>query len=1133
MRITDFSVDGYGVWSGLRVERLTDTLNVFYGPNEAGKTTLLEFVRSVLYGFSPERAHYLPPVHGGRGGGTLDVAGPQGRYQIARHTPADDGTPGEQLLLTSADGTRQGEHYLSTLLSNVEEPVFNNVFAVGLREIQELATLSDTAAAELLYSLTAGLDRVSLVEVLRELHGSRNRILDAAGGTCQAVQLLAEHEKLRTEIQELQTINHRYAQLATERDQLQGEMAGLEDEAERTGQLAQTADAALAVYDLWHQRISLDEQLAAFGPPKTMPEDAISRLDALVARLQRYRQHVNELAESRAKLRREYAGLAVNESLWRQTARIEAMKEQEPWIAQLIGDISRLEGDIAAIRGELTAEAQRLGLLDAGGAPAADDVPWPSTKQLASLRSPARLWRESRQRLKDAKRAAATAAATADSLAGQIATSLNARGQKDLTTALDQAGNVVSQLRRREQLEGRLDQLARHQGELDERSRGLADRQVLPVGVLVGLGGVFVFGVVLILAGLLMPASITGSIGWALSLLGLVGSGAAGFGKVMLERSNAAQLDACHKQLDLLHAQVEQTKADCDAVDSQLPRGGGPIAVRLQTADRELAALQELAPLNVRCNAARQEADAAARRVSDAAAETHDARRRWRHAISAAGLPETITPQQARRLSAHGDRIGQWQRDLASRKEELARRRQERDSLVARLVQLAADAGVPLDGQKPEIRNPKSQSADPAAILAKLVEAAAAQQAMASRREAIRRESRKARSAQTKRQEAMARLEHRRRALFIEAGVKDEQEFRQRALECASAEALRQQRGALAREIDAALASRCSEEAVEKQLKGSNRGALETRRNELQQRAAVLHDQLRVLLEKRGRLSEQLDAMAADNRLAARRLDLAQLEKRIEDALHRWQVLAATCSVLDAIRLAYEKDRQPETLQEASGYLDRLTQGRYCRVWTPLGEHVLRVDDAEGRSLPVESLSRGTREQLFLSLRLALASLYGRRGAELPLVLDDVLVNFDAGRAKAAAAVLRDFAAAGHQLLVFTCHEHIQKLFKSLKTPVSRLPDNATPGEVVIRVERPSSDEKPKREKRSRQSRRSAEAEVEAAHADAPEIEEDRFPAEEPAALVDDDQDGALWDEEDDGEAGEFDEPDDDDAEAA
>jgi uncharacterized protein YhaN len=78
----------------------------------------------------------------------------------------------------------------------------------------------------------------------------------------------------------------------------------------------------------------------------------------------------------------------------------------------------------------------------------------------------------------------------------------------------------------------------------------------------------------------------------------------------------------------------------------------------------------------------------------------------------------------------------------------------------------------------------------------------------------------------------------------------------------------------------------------------------------------------------------------------------------------------------------------------------------------------------------VEVLSRGAREQLFLSLRLSLAAYFARRGAPLPLILDDVLVNFDAERAKAAAQVLRDFAAAGHQMLVFTCHEHIAKLLQ-------------------------------------------------------------------------------------------------------
>ena len=297
------------------------------------------------------------------------------------------------------------------------------------------------------------------------------------------------------------------------------------------------------------------------------------------------------------------------------------------------------------------------------------------------------------------------------------------------------------------------------------------------------------------------------------------------------------------------------------------------------------------------------------------------------------------------------------------------------------------------------------------------------------------------------------------------------------------------------------------------------RATLEARRDDVRQRLAAIEQQLHQRLEKRGQLSEQLTALAADRQLAVKHLELAVLEKRLEDALHRWQVLAATCRILEVIRTTYEQQRQPESLQEASGYLDRLTQGRYHRVWTPLGEHALRVDDAGGHSLPVEVLSRGTREQLFLSLRLALANSYARRGAPLPLILDDVLVNFDAERAKAAAAVLRDFAAAGHQLLIFTCHEHILKLFKMLRVPVTQLPSNAEPGGSVISLER-GGEEKPKRPSEPRPPRRKAAAEARKSRPREDLVEE--APDEDAAAGEDEeerdedeedesDEDDALW----------------------
>jgi hypothetical protein len=126
-----------------------------------------------------------------------------------------------------------------------------------------------------------------------------------------------------------------------------------------------------------------------------------------------------------------------------------------------------------------------------------------------------------------------------------------------------------------------------------------------------------------------------------------------------------------------------------------------------------------------------------------------------------------------------------------------------------------------------------------------------------------------------------------------------------------------------------------------------------------------------------------------------------------------------------------------------------MTEGRYCRVWTPLGEPALRVDDDRQRDLPIELLSTGAREQLFLALRLALIARYAREGKSLPLVLDDVLVNFDTRRARAAATMLVRFATAGHQMLLFTCHEHIAELFKSLECDVRQLP-GSTDGEPKV-----------------------------------------------------------------------------------
>jgi hypothetical protein len=65
------------------------------------------------------------------------------------------------------------------------------------------------------------------------------------------------------------------------------------------------------------------------------------------------------------------------------------------------------------------------------------------------------------------------------------------------------------------------------------------------------------------------------------------------------------------------------------------------------------------------------------------------------------------------------------------------------------------------------------------------------------------------------------------------------------------------------------------------------------------------------------------------------------------------------------------------------------------------------------------------------------------------MILDDVFVNFDADRTKTACAVLRDFAKQGHQLLVFTCHEHVWRMFQELNVDTRRIPNRYSDVEEV------------------------------------------------------------------------------------
>ncbi|MDE2652321.1 MAG: AAA family ATPase [Gemmatimonadota bacterium] len=129
-------------------------------------------------------------------------------------------------------------------------------------------------------------------------------------------------------------------------------------------------------------------------------------------------------------------------------------------------------------------------------------------------------------------------------------------------------------------------------------------------------------------------------------------------------------------------------------------------------------------------------------------------------------------------------------------------------------------------------------------------------------------------------------------------------------------------------------------------------------------------------------------------------------------------------------RLVREADRrfrdenQPELLKRAGRYLGQVTRGRYDRI--ELGDpgdesFYLREPGGSTTRKVGEALSQGTKEQVYLALRLAIISHLDADRERLPLFMDETLVNWDAWRRDRAFGIL-ERVAEERQVFIFTCH---------------------------------------------------------------------------------------------------------------
>ena len=1010
MRISDIHIERYGVCEDISFASVNAPILVVFGPNEAGKTTTMEFIRTTLFG---------PTTATNKTGIAISTANSSGELRVYDHEGNHWHISRSQGQNPSLEITINGQLHpnsslIRDLLGGIGPDVFRSVFTVGLGELQRLNQLNATDAADFLYDMTTGYDRVSLGSVLRSITTGRELILDANGFG----GLAETRDGLKNTRDQLALYHNRITEWSTSINRLRSKQESITLLRKHQADLRQrqhAIEASIEIHDLVSEAKGIEEYIAAHQHVTTLSEKPLFlRLQDLAE----YGSDAHKRSLEVIRLEDELLeAMVARDSLQALLApqdlrvRLQAFVEMLPWLKSLKRELDQFSAKSAnALDPGLSAKP--LGTTDEPL-----DVSIFNHKLLKALRLPARELKRSQERVRAAT-LEVKSLTTKCFEAEQDWLENPAWTETTLLPDLERpsfclADAIRQQHRKVRELDRQVETREQHKTQVSLTQD--VSQQDFPSLVLSAT--IFSVGGTMIGMGLLFPTYFGLSTAAALfcSLIGLLAITGGIFTQLRDQKRIAEreQNNARFIELTKIREKAGPNTNGRDPIDGDLKDNRQLLDVLL-TLNKQASNIERI----------RISLHAANERLAHLNEAAEQSQLDWERQLEGHGVSKRLTPSELYNVVEDADDLQTWQRQQLDHDSQLRRTSIEFAELELRLTALLSEfddqhCNLPI-GEKLQLLEILGHEQDDIRK-----EVAKLEDKLANLNERLKIQDAAVASAN--------------RSMFSDLscfGVATLYEMDQlfRLAEECKRKRLRQ--AEISHQIqESCIKNKCDEDEPIS-MASQSIAKLELLWNENEQALENAESELAELNQAIGRLESEckhISEPADFNELRLKEASLSSEELKLET---NWKIWATSELISSRVRNNYESQRQPETLRDASQWLEEITGGAYVRVWTPLGEDVLFVDDNSGQSWSIDSLSRGTRESIFLSLRFALVRSFQKEGVSLPLILDDVLVNYDLGRVKNAISAIRRFADEVGQVLFFTCHEHITHALKDAQADI-------------------------------------------------------------------------------------------------
>ena len=284
---------GYGKWVDKKFTNV-DQLQIYYGQNEAGKTTLMSFIHSILFGFPTKQSSELryEPKESTRYGGRLIVEEtPYGGAIIERIKGKANG----DVTVTLADGVVGSDELLENLLYGIDKKTYQTLFSFDLDGLQDMQKMNQKKLNR--YFLSIGtLGNEQLLRVADKFEKQANELYKPTGRKPEINQKIRQVESMRKKLQKAKDKNQQYMDYYKQKSQLEEDIQKSKEKRHETEETISHYQRLNVNWNHYAEMQAVQQQIAK-EKLADLPEEGLYQLNNLQERIAEIKNTITGIHE--------------------------------------------------------------------------------------------------------------------------------------------------------------------------------------------------------------------------------------------------------------------------------------------------------------------------------------------------------------------------------------------------------------------------------------------------------------------------------------------------------------------------------------------------------------------------------------------------------------------------------------------------------------------------------------------------------------------------------------------------------------------------------------------------------------------------------------------------------------------